>query len=283
MFDDKTKLEFIKKIEDFIKLKKLDNLNIKTVEEYLTVDKYISYINQKDNKYEYILYRNNDNELDIKSIPTRKYEKELKIKQNTDNISLNLSNTHYMDASLDKFVKNSSDRIKAFDISNTFIKQYIKNQTSYSIYISGPNLVGKTYLASSIINLLSSQYHTIFIQTTDLSRYYKINKFERELDILIDNLKNCDILVLDNLGSEDITSAFRDEVLIPIIDYRNVRYKPSIYISNITDFRNLLKQYTLIDQITASMRLIQKIKNNCKVITLSSFDFKEMENKDDKH
>ena len=56
---------------------------------------------------------------------------------------------------------------------------------------------------------------------------------QEEFDKIIDDLKNVDVLLLDDLGSENMTPWVRDELFGPLINYRLMEKKPVFITSNV--------------------------------------------------
>lgn len=104
------------------------------------------------------------------------------------------------------------------------------------VYLCGEFGIGKTYLLSCIANELARKGKSVlYVYFPDLVRYinglmYENNKLEEQ----ITSLKECDVLILDDLGAEYLNSWFRDQVLGPVLNYRYLSKKPICVSSNLT-------------------------------------------------
>jgi len=94
---------------------------------------------------------------------------------------------------------------------------------------------GKTHLACAIANELIDKGHTVkFIPVTELLDKIKATfdaQYESE-DGFIKPLRDCDLLILDDLGAERTTS-WTMAKLHNLIDYRYSNYKPTIITTNL--------------------------------------------------
>ena len=100
----------------------------------------------------------------------------------------------------------------------------------------------------------------------DLSRNLKHAMSENQLEDRVNMLKNVDVLMLDDLGGEMITSWLRDEIIAPIIQYRMLNNKP-IYITSNLDYALLKEQFASTkDDINSikSNRILERIKQMTK-------------------
>ena len=83
----------------------------------------------------------------------------------------------------------------------------------------------------------------------------------------MDTVKNCDVLVLDNLGEEKQSEWVRDDVISTIIDYRNkngtLTFITSSYtIDELEKMYNVSKTNSEMGRIKAS-KFVDKIKATC--------------------
>ncbi|MFD2610866.1 primosomal protein DnaI [Paenibacillus gansuensis] len=109
------------------------------------------------------------------------------------------------------------------------------------LYLSGSFGTGKTYLMSYLLQELSKEGFTgVFVFMPDFVEDTK-RMFQDEKRLLetIELLKNTDLLILDDVGAENMNAWFRDHVLASILNHRMGR-KPTFYTSN-HDFDGLEK------------------------------------------
>ena len=122
-----------------------------------------------------------------------------------------------------------------------------KGTTNKGLFITGAYGVGKTYLASCIANeIIKNGKSVIFgtlIQLLDFIRDSYSDSEASDKDYL--NLySSVDLLVIDDLGGENVTGWSRDEVLAAVLTYRNQNKKITLFTSQYTQ-DDLIKIYTL--------------------------------------
>lgn len=101
------------------------------------------------------------------------------------------------------------------------------------LYIMGDLGIGKTYLMVAFLNdLARMNYQVAFTKTNTLmSRLKMMDNFD-ERNIVVERLKHARILVLDDLGSEMNTAYNKDDILLPILDYRMENKLLTFFTSN---------------------------------------------------
>ena len=135
----------------------------------------------------------------------------------------------------------------AYENVKKYVNKLIKGTTNKGLFITGAYGVGKTYLASCIANeIIKNGKSVIFgtlIQLLDFIRDSYSDSEASDKDYL--NLySSVDLLVIDDLGGENVTSWSRDEVLAAVLTYRNQNKKITLFTSQYTQ-DDLIKIYTL--------------------------------------
>lgn len=192
-------------------------------------------------------------------------------RQLTAKLSTFESEIFIQSATLADFRINDEERenaaLKVQEFLNNFPKTYIKG-----FYLSGPYGSGKSYLLSALAaELLRRGSEVIFTFVPDLIRSLKADISTGKLEYRINLLKRADVLILDDFGGENITPWFRDEILLPIIQYRLSASLPVFISSNIT--RGQLPESLKGNNPDADMfkvaRLVKRINDLTIPITLS--------------
>lgn len=101
------------------------------------------------------------------------------------------------------------------------------------LYIYGAPGRGKTFISQAIANWLAHKNHSVgFINTSDLVSYLKRSFGTGKIDKIINTLKNVEYLFIDDVGAENISDWFRDEIFLSILSSRMNNKMPTFYSSN---------------------------------------------------
>lgn len=138
----------------------------------------------------------------------------------------------------------------ALSAALSFVEEYEENPETFhpGLYLSGSFGVGKSYLLGAIAHELAKHGH--------VSRIVHFPSFTLEMKQAIgkgtvaselDEIKKVPILMLDDLGADNLSSWIRDEVLGVILQYRMQENLPLFVSSNIS-LRDLEKNYLTTNQ-----------------------------------
>ncbi len=205
--------------------------------------------------FHYVLYRNKNNELDLRIEECKKIESENEFKKIINNYVLREITT--VDYNL-----STSDFSKQKNIIQELEELVRQNK---SIYIfNEKNDINE--LISAITNSLAKQnYKIAFLNMIDFSTYATTISFDKTTNLLqlIDVLKNVDLLVLDEVGNEKFQRFINTNILYAILNHRSITKKPNIFISQF-EIKDLKKRYELqasFKEKTNIEHFIKKIEN----------------------
>ena len=153
-----------------------------------------------------------------------------------------------------------------------FIKDYKEGKSCKGLYLSGNFGSGKSYIVSAMINeLIKDGYKGALIYYPEFLRNLK-SSFGKDFEEKFEFAKKADLLLLDDIGAENISSWSRDEILGPIIQYRMDEKLPIFFTSNLSIEElevHLSESKDKIDKIKAK-RIIERIKFITDDLTLIS-------------
>lgn len=169
-----------------------------------------------------------------------KYGKEILEKQN---ILSHITVSNVSDDLLLSDLKAIKD-IMNKELAST-IDHFLSNTSKKGLFICGPSGCGKSTLAGFLTRSLAKQgYHLGYVHfpTYLIDLKNSFNEFGNDNNI--EELRNVDYLVIDDLGGENVTGWSRDEVLAAVLTYRNQNKKITLFTSQYTQ-DDLIKIYTL--------------------------------------
>ena len=188
-----------------------------------------------------------------KMMDTNKYKK---------NITLYQAKDSFLDANVKDIYKKDAKRFDAINWLNTFLKSYPENKKG--LYLHGSFGSGKSYLISSILVELAKKdvKSTIIFWPeflTELKSYFGDDIGYKKI---MNQIKNTEILFIDDIGAENLTVWSRDEVLCTILQYRMDNKLTTFFSSNL-DINDLEKHLSITkdgNEVVKARRIIERIK-----------------------
>lgn len=138
---------------------------------------------------------------------------------------------------------------KILEVSNDFIKNF-SDPKQKNLLFTGCTGIGKTYISSCIANEIIKDGYNVLYQTSPLLLdnifFYKYgnNKFSNKASSndLYDSLFNVNLLIIDDLGTENLTSAKFSEIFT-ILNARLITPNTKTIISTNFSLEELSKMY----------------------------------------
>lgn len=213
------------------------------------------------NKVEgYVNYPKIEDEKLVFSYVACKYKKKELEKDNRAKyyeIPLEIKNASMKDIDI-----NDSKRTKVIKWLKDFYDNYELKKNMKGLYLHGNFGCGKTYLIAAMFNELSKKnIDIVVIYFPELLRKLK-ELFDTGYKEYLDEIINSDILLIDDLGAESVTSWSRDEILGTILQHRMDNNLVTFITSNLNideleDNLSITKNNT--DKVKAR-RIIERIK-----------------------
>ena len=191
----------------------------------------------KNNVNGYVYYPSVSQEVPIFSYVPCKYKKKL----DKDNSYLNNVVSFDMpkdviNASMRDIYTDDDARKDVIKWLTMFIKNYQKDNNIKGLYLTGNFGCGKTYLVSAMFNELAKKgYKVAIIYYPEFLRSLK-ESFNEDVSFSsrFNTIKKADLLLLDDIGAESISTWNRDEILSTILQYRMQEKLPTFFTSNLT-------------------------------------------------
>ena len=176
------------------------------------------------------------------------------------------------EASLKNIYKDDKARVPIIKYFKEFMDNYNNEKKPKGIYLTGSFGSGKTYLIASLFNEMAKKnIKSIMIYFPDFLVSLK-SSFKTNYGELFNEIKKIPLLLLDDIGSENVSNWSRDEVLGPILQYRMDNCLPTFFTSNLTLEElenNLSLTQSGVDKVKAR-RIIERIKQLTVPLSLIS-------------
>jgi len=183
---------------------------------------------------------------------------------------------YIQNASIEDFECFNDERQRLKDLAVQFLKDYRPDRFSQGLYIYGRYSTGKSYLISAVAQELAKRnVSVLFCYMPDLVRSIKQGMNEGNLEERVNQLKRADVLMLDDIGGENMSPWFRDEVLVPVMQYRLSASLPVFMTSNY-DFIKLVEAMTAVKDESnhvKAARLVQRLRKLMIYVKLTSQEY----------
>lgn len=163
--------------------------------------------------------------------------------------------------------EDTPSRINAIAKALEFVMNVAPRENGRGLYVYGPFGVGKTFLMGAIANKLAEKnFETVFVYVPDFFRELKAGIGDGSYQRKFDEVKNAEILILDDIGAETMTDWVRDDILGALLQFRMMEKLPTLFTSNF-DLDELEQHLTVthrgglekVDRLKAK-RIMERIK-----------------------
>lgn len=191
-------------------------------------------------------------------------EDELKKNSYKENIDLFDVPTSLKNARIKDIYIDDKSRVEVLKYIDAYYKNYQKSRMK-GLYLHGNFGCGKTYVVAALFNELAKKGHkSIIVYFPEFLRNLK-SSFSDEDSLYnekYNTIKHVELLLIDDIGAENLTSWARDEILGTILQYRMDENLPTFFTSNLS-LEELEEHLSLtggkIEKVKAR-RIIERIK-----------------------
>lgn len=167
-----------------------------------------------------------------------------------------------------KDYQTDMNNLKFYEYCQDFIEIYRYGDRSKGMWLHGAFGVGKTYLMAGLATELHKrQVGVNFVSASQLmdEAYRILRSNEDNLAKKIETLSKSEVLIIDDLGTENPTNFMLKNVLYPIIKYRGEYNKPTFITSNLSKDEYYIQLNSNKDIIRKD---IARLKEQLDVLTI---------------
>lgn len=190
------------------------------------------------------------------------YAKCKKLKEYENILNEKDENNEIKNARMKDIDVSDKNRIELIKFLKKFYDEYNIKSSPKGLYLHGSFGSGKTFLLACLLNELVIKKHILY----EIVYYPELLRTLKEDLSLVESkvsyYSNVEILVLDDIGAENVTNWGRDEILGTILQERMNKHKTTFFTSNL-DINELEKHLSCskdnVDNVKAR-RIIERIK-----------------------
>ncbi len=216
----------------------------------------------------HVLYPNNEDEsLKFMYTPCRFQQEMVKLEKEKEDQIDDIKN-----ASMKDIFTDDKNRIPVIKWLKNYYDKYEKVNSLKGLYLHGSFGSGKTYLIAALLNELRAKKNAI----TEIVYFPELlRNMKEDFSIVEDKLRylqSVDILLIDDIGAENVTAWGRDEILGTILQYRMNHRLTTFFTSNldIKDLEQHLSTTKDSEDKVKARRITERIKQLTETLELVS-------------
>jgi primosomal protein DnaI len=167
-------------------------------------------------------------------------------------------------------------RAKAINAAYDFIGEYLEKPNGFhqGLYLHGAFGVGKSFLLGAIAHELAEKgYPTTLMHFPSFAVEMKQAIGQNTTGEKLDAVKKAQILMLDDIGADSMSSWIRDDVLGVILQYRMQEQLPTFFSSNL-DMKHLGEEHLRVtqrgeDEPLKAQRIMERIRYLSKELEMT--------------
>lgn len=177
-----------------------------------------------------------DHHIEVTYVPTKKLIEERRLREINNRINIVNLPKSIRKVTLENYYRDDDGRMIALKKAIEFVANYTETPNIFhkGLYLSGSFGVGKTYLLGAIANKLAEKgIKVTLVHMPSFAVEIKNSIGKNTTMEKVDALKKSPVLMMDDIGADQLSSWFRDDVLGVILQYRMQEELPTFFSSNI--------------------------------------------------
>ena len=148
----------------------------------------------------------------------------------------------------------------------SYCKKYAEkfSKERKSVLMLGSSGLGKTHLSCAIAGECLKKGFVVMYASSQ-SLFEQIEQNKHNVHHMLNDIMNCDLFILDDLGTEYLTY-YGQSILYNIINTRMINGTPCIYTSNLTSEKDFLKKY--------GEKITSRLMGSCDTLVFAGNDIR---------
>lgn len=162
---------------------------------------------------------------------------------------------------------------RAMEICN----HIVSGEETKGLYIHGPFGTGKSFILGAISNQLKiKKQSSTIIYLPEFIRVLKNGFNDGSFSARFEAVREADVLLLDDIGAEELTAWVRDEILGPLLHYRMVHKMPTFFSSNfnLNELEEHLSKTRQGVELTKASRIMERVKTLSEEMMLEGKNYR---------
>ncbi|ULG71293.1 primosomal protein DnaI [Macrococcus brunensis] len=167
-----------------------------------------------------------------------------------------------LNAKINSIDLEGTDRLNIVKRAMEICNDIAAGRPTKGLYIYGSFGTGKSYILGAIANQLKERHiYTTIFYVPEFIRELKNGFNDQTYAEKLDRVKKSPVLMLDDIGAEDMTTWVRDEVLGPLLHYRMMNQLPTFFSSNFNkeELRYHFQKTKVGEEKTKAYRMMERI------------------------
>ena len=203
----------------------------------------------------------NGNGLEFGYKACKKYKRKQKEDQYLKNMYLYHVSDELLHASM-KDYKKDPKRIPIFKWEQQFLKKFEKDPHQKGLFLHGSFGSGKSYILAALFHELAKKNYQCAIIFWPEYLNHNRGLYPSEFSENLEKMKKVPLLLIDDIGAENTTPWGRDDVLMPLLQYRMDHKLATFFTSNL-NYEELEEHFSIsknkVDLVKAR-RIMERIR-----------------------
>jgi len=203
----------------------------------------------------------NGNGLEFGYKACKKYKRKQKEDQYLKNMYLYHVSDELLHASM-KDYKKDPKRIPIFKWEQQFLKRFEKDPHQKGLFLHGSFGSGKSYILAALFHELAKKNYQCAIIFWPEYLNHNRGLYPSEFSENLEKMKKVPLLLIDDIGAENTTPWGRDDVLMPLLQYR-MDYKLATFFTSNLNYEELEEHFSIsknkVDLVKAR-RIMERIR-----------------------